>query len=112
MQNLKAEVVAALKTLTDSVYFFYPPQEAKPPFIVYHEIQNDPEFAADDAELTSKIGFGISVFCQGSTSVLAGEVNRVMAGIGFYRDMCVDGEPENGANVKHMRFITEREEMN
>ncbi len=112
MQNLKAEVVAALKTLTDSVYFFYPPEKAALPFIVYHEIQNDPEFAADDAELTSKIGFGISVFCEGSTSAMAGEVNRVMAEIDFYRDMCVDGEPENGAHVKHMRFIIEKEELN
>ena len=109
------EIVYALKTdatlasLTgDRVYFMVPSIEPDYPLIVYSEASDKGTLFADNEEQAAEIAWNVTVLNIGSTTVIANRVVRVMAGIGYYRDLKHD-MADSGIYAKVMRFKTIKE---
>lgn len=113
MKNLKADVVAALKsdaTLTTllggpRIYFQFPPDPAEFPRITYYEADNKDFPFGDDMENATEVILVVDIWNTGSTSDIAASVDRVMNGLGFYREFSADLYEDQGQiHHKTMRF--------
>lgn len=113
MQNIKANVVSALKTATalytliaDRVYFQFPNDFKTLPCISYFEYNNSGEFFCDDVEVGSEILYQIDVWSESSTSAIAQAVDTIMVAEGFVRLKASDRyEPSTAIHQKSMLYV-------
>lgn len=107
MINVKPIVLAALKNVSDNVFFIYPDSFKTLPCISYREDFNSPQASADDMEYMSRIIFTVDVWGKTSEEVssISIAVDAQMESAGFVRDFATDVlEPNKNLSHKNMRF--------
>ena len=94
------------------IYQLRAPNASEQPRIDFFEVVNrDSEFA-DNQSIGSEIVMQISIFSSGSTSAIAGEVDRTMKSLGYFRTSAVDQyEPDTGLFHKPMRYRKNQQEI-
>jgi hypothetical protein len=80
-----------------------PPYPLTYPYVVYSEASDKGAFYADNTEMAAEIAWNVSVLHTGSTSAVANRIVKIMADIGYYRDMKHDLS-DGGVYLKAMRF--------
>lgn len=87
-----------------------PDPDKKFPAVVFEEINNVPDFAADDLEEMSQITYRLLVYSKASLVPFLNAVERVMIGINFVRHSSANiYELPVGVRGKEILFITIRE---
>lgn len=104
MLNKKEEIYAAIKDITRNVGDSYPAEWEKLPAIQYVEEENRVQYWTDNREQSSYVRYRIDIWDRVSTSVLAVEVDRKIAALGFKRTQCTDVDDPNGYKHKVMRY--------
>jgi len=94
------------------IYQFKAPNASEQPRIDFFEVVNrDSEFA-DNQSIGSEVVVQISIFSLGSTSAIAGEVDRTMKSLGYFRTSAVDQfESDSSLFHKAMRYRTNIQEF-
>lgn len=91
----------------DPIYQLRAADPEKFPRITFFEVDNRDRDFADDRSIASLVVVQIDVWSKGSTSVIAGEVDKTMKALGFTRSSSPDFyEEETKIFHKAMRFRT------
>lgn len=91
----------------DPIYQLRAADPEKFPRITFFEVDNRDRYFADDRSIASLVVVQIDVWSKGSTSVIAGEVDKTMKVLGFTRSSSPDFyEEETKIFHKAMRFRT------
>ena len=118
MINPKPEILAALEAnnaliglLGDKrIYFMKAPKADEFPRVTFFEIDNIGSLYADDLEQGSTIYIQIDIWSKGSTSAIAGEVDKTMKTLGYARTSAADlFEQDTLTFHKAMRYKTLKE---
>lgn len=118
--DVKAQVRSALLTNSDllallgkdrfgndPIYQLRAADPEKFPRITFFEVDNRDRDFADDRSIASLVVVQIDVWSKGSTSVIAGQVDKTMKSLGFTRSSAPDFlEDDTGVYHKAMRFRT------
>lgn len=91
----------------DPIYQLRAADPEKFPRITFFEVDNRDRDFADDQSIASLVVVQIDVWSKGSTSVIAGQVDKTMKSLGFTRSSAPDFlEDDTGVYHKAMRFRT------
>lgn len=91
----------------DPIYQLRAADPEKFPRITFFEVDNRDRDFADDRSIASLVVVQIDVWSKGSTSVIAGQVDKTMKSLGFTRSSSPDFyEEETKIFHKAMRFRT------
>ena len=106
MINIKPDVFGALVSGCPSadVSDEFPKEWKKSPKITYTEEQNEVYEWTDDEEKTARIVYRIDLWDKTNTSTVAGQVDAVMASLGFLRTMSMDSPVKELYKHKLMRY--------
>jgi hypothetical protein len=107
--SLLGGIVKASPTVTyQRIYQLMAPNAQEFPRLVFWEMDNVGATYADDTEKNSEITIQIDIYTiNQSTSVIAGEIDIVMKGLGFFRNASTDqynDDNDTQINEKHMRY--------
>lgn len=117
--DVKTEVRAALLAndelvallLGQRVYQLAAPKADEYPRITFFEINNSDSQFADDEAYASDVSVQIDVWSKGSTSSIAGEVDKTMKSLGYSRTGAPDFyESDTKVYHKAMRYRRQYEE--
>lgn len=104
MQNKKEEVYEAIKDLVENVGDSYPDEEGTLPAIQYTEEENKVHSWVDNKEYESYVRYRFDIWNNGSTSLLACELDKRIAKLGLKRIQCTDVEDKSPEKHKLMRY--------
>lgn len=109
---LKADTILTGLLGGELIYEFFEAGDREIPYprVIYEEISNVPDYAAEDAEQASRITYRVSVCSESNLMGIVNAVERVMISINFDRHST---EPirnlPNGVKGKVILFIIVRE---
>lgn len=104
MYDVKPQILALLETIQGvTVTGEYPKSFATLPLISFYELSNSENKPALPGLLT-EISIQVDVWSKRSTGAIAQQVNNLMNGIGFRRQMSADISDPSSVNRKTMRF--------
>lgn len=104
MLNVKDQVYAALRKVTDNVTDAYPRDWEKDLAIQYMEEDNRVVEFTDMEEQKAYCRYRIDIWANKSTSEAAVLVDAQMSALGLERTMCMDVEDPSGRKHKQMRY--------
>jgi hypothetical protein len=104
MINVKDEVYAAIKDISENVSDSYPKDFATFPAIQYVEEDNSVEEHTNEGEQKCYVRFRIDIWHNRSTSITALQVDAAMASLGLKRIQCMDVDEPTGYKHKLMRY--------
>lgn len=105
MKNVKDQVYAALKKVTENVSDLYPKNWAESPVIMYTEEDNSVFERTGNKEDKAKVRYRIDIWHHINTSQTACEVDEVISELGLVRTGCSDvPDPSGMMKHKQMRY--------
>lgn len=107
VKGIKERVYQALSGITEATVSYYYPEDFNLvlPAITYYELDNSALSYADDRECLSDVDIQIDIYSRDSTTALACEVDKAMAGLDFIRAYSGDlYDAENKLQHKTMRY--------
>ena len=105
MKNMKAQIVAALREVTENVVDQYPKTWEQLPVITVIEEENK-VYEATERESKSQVRYRIDIWNDKSTSSTALDIDAKVGikGLGLYRTSCSDAPDPSGLKHKVMRY--------
>lgn len=104
MQNVKDEIYAAIKDITENVGDSYAHIIGTFPAIQYSEEENKVYQWSDGKEQSSVVRFRFDIWANVSTSSLAIAIDECVSSLGLKRTQCMDVDDESGIKHKVMRY--------
>jgi hypothetical protein len=104
MINVKDEVFAAIKDISENVSDSYPKDWSSFPAIQYVEEDNKVAEYTDAKEQKAYVRYKIDIWHNRSTSVTALAVDAAIAPLGLRRIQCTDVDDPTGHKHKMMRY--------